>query len=72
MTLKTNYLYNDNGWIPNADDTRKLAYFYWIDNGKPEGRADEFWLFAENHIKHVYFNLQFFAFVKFITTLRNL
>lgn len=49
--IKTNYFQIVPGSHRPCDfDTEKLAYFYWLDAGKPEGRAVEFYYKAENFL----------------------
>jgi hypothetical protein len=35
----------------NLEDIRVRAYELWEQNGKPEGKQDEFWLQAERELK---------------------
>jgi hypothetical protein len=35
----------------NLEDIRVRAYELWEQNGKPEGKQDEFWFQAERELK---------------------
>jgi len=35
----------------NHEDISKLAYFKWLEAGKPEGRNEQFWLEAEKELR---------------------
>lgn len=32
---------------------RKLAYFMWDDDDRPEGKALDYWLVAERHVNNM-------------------
>jgi hypothetical protein len=37
---------------PSNEDIARLAQLYWEEEGHPEGRAEEHWRRAEEHLRH--------------------
>ena len=37
---------------PSEEEIRKRAHQLWEQNGKPEGREDEFWHLAEQELRN--------------------
>ena len=37
---------------PSEEAIKKRAHRLWEQNGKPEGRADEFWHLAEHELRN--------------------
>jgi hypothetical protein len=37
---------------PSEDEIKKRAHQLWEQNGKPEGREDEFWRLAEQELRN--------------------
>lgn len=37
---------------PQYEEIAKLAYQFYVEDGKPQGRSEEFWLRAEEFLQH--------------------
>jgi hypothetical protein len=61
----------EESFRPMEFDIKKLAYFEWMDAGKPNGQNDKFYFSAENYLKSLEAK-SFHKFVRYLNYLRSI